>query len=94
MAVPLLVRHGLLDAFVKVYGSLHPSFYGLRTIVMTLFLGSLLRIKRPEHFKEYCPEDLGAILGLDRAPEVKTVRRKILDSIFFAVQFRSGQGRI
>jgi transposase len=76
LAVPLLVRHGLLDAFVKVYGSLHPSFYGLRTIVMTLFLGSLLRIKRPEHFKEYCPEDLGAILGLDRAPEVKTVRRK------------------
>ena len=76
LAVPLLVRHGLLDAFVKVYGSLHPSFYGLRTIVMTLFLSSLLRIKRPEHFKEYCPEDLGAILGLDRVPEVKTVRRK------------------
>lgn len=76
LAVPLLVRHGLIDAFVKVYGSLHPSFYGLRTIVVTLFLGALLRIKRPEHWKEYRPEDLGAILGLDRAPEVKTVRRK------------------
>ena len=76
LAVPLLVGHGLLDAFVKVYGSLRPSFYGLRTIVVTLWLASLLRIKRPEHFKEYRPEDLGAILGLDRAPEVKTVRRK------------------
>ncbi len=76
LAVPLLVRHGLIEAFVKVYGSLHPSFYGLRTIVVTLFLAALLRIKRPEHFKEYRPEDLGAILGLDRAPEVKTVRRK------------------
>jgi transposase len=76
LAVPLLVRHGLIEAFVKVYGSLHPSFYGLRTIVVTLFLGALLRIKRPEHWKEYRPEDLGAILGLDRAPEVKTVRRK------------------
>jgi transposase len=76
LAVPLLVRHGLIDAFVKVYGSLHPSFYGLRTIVVALFLGALLRIKRPEHWKEYRPEDLGAILGLDRAPEVKTVRRK------------------
>jgi transposase len=76
LAVPLLVRHGLIEAFVKVYGSLHPSFYGLRTIVVALFLGALLRIKRPEHFKEYRPEDLGAILGLDRAPEVKTVRRK------------------
>jgi hypothetical protein len=76
LAVPLLVRHGLIEAFVKVYGSLHPSFYGLRTIVVTLFLGALLRIKRPEHWKEYGPKDLGAILGLDRAPEVKTVRRK------------------
>lgn len=76
LAVPLLVHHGLVEAFVKVYGSLHPSFYGLRTIVVTLFLAALLRIKRPEHFKEYRPEDLGAILGLDRAPEVKTVRRK------------------
>lgn len=76
LAVPLLVRHGLIDAFGKVYGSLHPSFYGLRTIVVTLFLGALLRIKRSEHWKEYRPEDLGAILGLDRAPEVKTVRRK------------------
>jgi transposase len=76
LAVPLLVGHGLIEAFVKVYGSLHPSFYGLRTIVVTLFLGALLRIKRPEHWKEYGPKDLGAILGLDRAPEVKTVRRK------------------
>ena len=75
LAVPLLVGHGLIQGFVKVYGSLHPSFYGLRTIVVTLFLAALLRIKRPEHFKEYLPQDLGAILGLDRAPEVKTVRR-------------------
>jgi len=76
LVVPLLVSHGLVEAFVQVYGSLRPSFYGLRTIVVTLFLAALLRIKRPEHFKEYRPEDLGAILGLDRAPEVKTVRRK------------------
>jgi len=76
LAVPLLVRHGLIQAFLKVYGSLHPSFYGLRTIVVTLFLAALLRIKRPEQFKEHRPEELGAILGLDRAPEVKTVRRK------------------
>lgn len=77
LAVPLLVRHGLIEAFIKVYRSLHPSFYGLRTIVVTLFLAAMLRIKRPEHFKECGPENLGMILGLDRAPEVKTVRRKL-----------------
>jgi transposase len=76
LAVPLLVRHGLIEAFARVYHSIGPAFYGLRTTVATLFLATLLRIKRPEHFKEYHPADLGAILGLDRAPEVKTVRRK------------------
>lgn len=76
LAVPLLVGHGLTEAFTKVYGSLGPSFYGLRTTAVTLFLCALLRIKRPEHLKEYGPEALGALVGLDRAPEVKTVRRK------------------
>jgi len=76
LAVPLLKRHGLVEIFGKIYGSLRPSFYGLRTIVVTLFLCALLRIKRPEHLKEFRPQDLGRILGLDRAPEVKTVRRK------------------
>lgn len=76
LAVPLLERHGLIKTFTHVYHGIGPAFYGLRTIVVALFLAALLRIKRPEHFKEYRPEDLGAILGLDRAPEVKTVRRK------------------
>ncbi len=88
LAVPLLVHHGLIEAFANVYGSLRPSFYGLRTIVVTLFLAALLRIRRPEHFKEYRPGDLGAILGLDRAPEVKTVRGKFAR---LATMGRAGQ---
>ena len=77
LAMPLLVHHGLIDVFAKVYGScLAPAFYGLRTMAVELFLTALLRIKRPEHLKERHPWDLGAILGLDRMPEVKTVRRK------------------
>ena len=47
LAVPLLVRHGLVEVFQDVYGSLGPAFYGLRTTVVTLFLCALLRIKRP-----------------------------------------------
>ncbi len=77
LAVPLLVRHGLIEAFTTVYGScLAPAFYGLRTMAVVLFLTALLRIKRPEHLKEKSPWDLGAIVGLDRMPEVKTVQRK------------------
>ena len=76
LAVPLLASHGLLEVFQKVYGSLSPAFYGLRTTVVTLFLCALLRIKRPEELKEHSPQELGRIIGLDRAPEVKTIRRK------------------
>jgi len=78
VALPLLAKSGLLEAFAKIYASsLGPSFYGLRTLVVTLFLCALLRIKRAENLKEYAPWELGRLLGLDRAPEVKTVRRKL-----------------
>jgi len=77
LAVPLLVQSGLLEAFAKTYRSLAPAFYGLRTTVVVLFLAALLRIKRPEHFKEHNPQELGHVVGLDRMPEVKTVHRKV-----------------
>jgi hypothetical protein len=79
LAVAVLVKHGVLSIFQEVYGSLQPSFYGLRTLVLTLHVMALLRIKRPENLKEYAPDDLGRVLGLDRAPEVKTVRRKLTE---------------
>jgi len=79
MVIPLLVESGLLETFSTIYHSLGPAFYGLRTTVVVLFLSALLRIKRPEHFKEHNPQELGHLFGLDRAPEVKTVRRKLTE---------------
>ena len=38
---------------------------------------ALLRIKRPERLKEKDPAAFGRLLGLDRAPEVKTLRRRL-----------------
>jgi len=77
LAIPALVASGVLDCAGQVYGGIGPAFYGLRTTMVSLLLMGLLRIKRPEGLKEHPPEDLGRILGLDRAPEVKTVRRKL-----------------
>jgi transposase len=77
LAIPLLVESGLIDVFIRVYHSLAPAFYGLRTTVVVLFLSALLRIKRPEHLKEHNPQELGHVVGLDRFPEVKTVHRKL-----------------
>jgi hypothetical protein len=61
----------------KIYGSLGPAFYGLRTTLVTSVLLALLRIPRQETLKEHSPGDLGRIVGLDRVPEVKTLRRKL-----------------
>jgi len=77
LAVPLIVASGLFDAARKVYGSIGPAFYGLRTTLLTLVFLALVRIKRPENLKEYSPPELGRILGLDRSPEMKTLRRKL-----------------
>ena len=77
LAMPALVGSGVFDCAQKIYGTLGPSFYGLRTSLLTLLLMALWRIKRPEGLKEYAPTDLGRVLGLDRAPEVKTLRRKL-----------------
>ena len=38
---------------------------------------ALLRIRNPEQLTEQAPGELGRLLGLDRAPEVKTLRRKL-----------------
>jgi hypothetical protein len=77
LAIPALVASGLLPIAGKIYGSLGPAFYGLRTTLVTYVLLALLRIPRPETLKEYAPDGLGHIIGLDRMLEVKTLRRKL-----------------
>jgi len=77
LALPVLIASGVFECAHQIYGSLGPAFYGLRTSLLTLLLMALWRIKRPEGLKEYSPADLGRVLGLDRAPEVKTLRRKL-----------------
>jgi transposase len=89
LALPALLDSGVLGVAREVYGSLAPAFYGLRTTIVTLLLMALLRIKRPEGLKEHPPDDLGRVLGLDRAPEVKTLRRKLrrLAAVGRAIEF-------
>jgi hypothetical protein len=75
LALPALLSSGVLECAREVFGSIGPAFYGLRTTVVSLLLMALLRIERPEGLKEHPPKNLGRILGLDRVPEVKTMRR-------------------
>ena len=77
LAIPSLVASGVLSIARKLYGTIGPAFYGLRTTLVAYILLALLRIPRPETLKEYAPGNLGRIVGLDRLLEVKTLRRKL-----------------
>lgn len=77
LAIPILVAHGVFTDAMRVFHDMGPAFYGLRNTVMTLVLCFLRGINRPENLKEHSPASLGRVMGLDRAPEMKTLRRKI-----------------
>ena len=74
LALPALLQQGLLDVTEGLYGRLNNGFFGLRSVLLTLAFMALLRITSPEQLKAHAPGELGLLLGLDRAPEVKTVR--------------------
>jgi len=91
LAIPALVASGLLSTAEKIYGSLGPAFYGLRTTLVAYVLLALLRIPRPETLKEYSPGELGRIVGLDRMPEMKTLRRKLARLASLKGSYRLGR---
>ena len=77
LALPALEATGLLQVAEETYGPMRHGFYGLRvTLLMGVFM-ALLREPRAEGATRLRPTDLGRLLGVDRAPEVKTLRRKL-----------------
>ncbi len=75
-ALPMLLREGLLDAAKRLF-RLPAGFYGLSTILLFVAFMALARVRNPEALRYQAPGEWGAILGLDRCPEPKTLRRKI-----------------
>ncbi|HEX7354392.1 MAG TPA: hypothetical protein VF288_06110 [Mycobacteriales bacterium] len=79
LALPGLCHLGFLDCFASVYGRLRNGFYGLQATVLALVFLALAGEPRAEGATRVRPADLGRVLGLDRAPEVKTIRRKLTE---------------
>jgi len=77
LALPPLAESGLLDCARQVYGRLRDGFYSLEVMLVVLVFMALLREARAEGATRIPPAALGRVLGLDRAPEVKTIRRKL-----------------
>jgi lambda repressor-like predicted transcriptional regulator len=79
LALPPLEGTGLLAAGRQVYGRLKNGFYGLTATLLTLVFLALADEPRAEGATRVPPAALGRVLGLDRAPEVKTIRRKLAE---------------
>ncbi len=77
LALPALERAGLLACAKQVYGRLRNGFYGLGVMLVFLVFLALLREPRAEGATRIDIAAVGRVLGLDRAPEVKTIRRKL-----------------
>ena len=79
LALPPLEDTGLLDCAREVYGQLRNGYYGLAATLLTLVFLALAGEPRAEGATRIDPGALGRVLGLDRAPEVKTIRRKLAE---------------
>ncbi|MCW4466563.1 hypothetical protein OK351_13775 [Glutamicibacter sp. MNS18] len=76
LALPALEDTGLGGCVHAVYGSLRPGLYGLDTMLLETVLRTLAGEPRAEGATGLDPVAFGSILGMDRAPEVQTVRRR------------------
>jgi hypothetical protein len=75
-AVPALLAFGLLEHTPKKF-SLPAGFYPLPAIFLLIAFLALARVKSIEAVRYEPPGEWGKLIGLDRIPEVRTLRQKI-----------------
>ena len=76
LAVPALLASGLLR-HTDQHFRLPPGYYDLSTLFLLLAFMALCRVKSVEQLRYCAPGEWGQLLGLDRIPEVRTLREKI-----------------
>lgn len=76
LALPALLAVGLLRHSAELY-ALPKGFYGLSSVLMLLALMALARIGSIEQLRYAAAGEWGNLLGLDRVPEVRTLREKL-----------------
>lgn len=75
-ALPALLALGLLR-HSRTHFTLRPGFYPLESIFLTMAFVALARVPSLEALRYEPQGEWGKILGLDRLPEVKTLRNKL-----------------
>ncbi len=76
VGLPALCANGLFIGIGK-HLKLEKGFYSCLHILLILGFMALARIRRPEGLRHIPPGEFGKVVGLDRAPEVRTLRAKI-----------------
>ena len=75
-ALPALLALGLIDS-TPGFLELPKGYYGLDSLLVLLAFMALARLKSMEQLRYCAPGEWGKLLGLDRVPEVRTLRAKI-----------------
>jgi hypothetical protein len=76
LALPALLVCGLTFEIEKHF-QLPKGYYGLQSILLLLAFMALARIKTIEDLRYCAPGEWGKLIGLDRIPEVRTLREKV-----------------
>ena len=75
-ALPALLAVGLLEGVARCL-QLPKGYYGLDSLLLLLAFMALARLDSIEALRYCAPGEWGKLLGLDRVPEVRTLRAKI-----------------
>jgi hypothetical protein len=75
-SLPALISNGLFYKSGEHF-QLPNGYYGLDSVFIILSFLVLLRVKSLEGVRYLPPGELGKVVGLDRIPEVKTLREKV-----------------
>ena len=71
--LPFLLANGLLS-YTKFYSQRQGGYYDFDSILLTVAIMCLCRIKNVEQLKHESPGELGKLLGLDRVAEARCLR--------------------
>jgi transposase len=75
-ALPALIENGLFRHLQSTFPTL-TGYYTTLHVILVLAYMALCRIRTVEQLQYESPGELGKLLGLDRVPEVRCLRRKV-----------------
>ncbi len=77
-ALPALLANGLVEGADQLLGAVKGYYTNFHILLLLAFM-ALCRIKTVEKIRGHSPGEFGKLLGLDRIPEVRCLRKKMDD---------------